>query len=62
MFTADAVVVGTGAGGATAAARLRDAGLDVLMLEEGGLHRTETLHHRSGDDDPAALPRRRHAA
>jgi choline dehydrogenase-like flavoprotein len=42
-FAADAVVVGTGAGGATAAARLRDAGLDVLMLEEGALHRTETF-------------------
>src|SRR5581483_1674898 len=42
-FAADAIVVGTGAGGATAAARLRDAGLDVLMLEEGGLHRTETF-------------------
>jgi choline dehydrogenase-like flavoprotein len=40
---ADAVVVGTGAGGATAAARLRDAGLDVVMLEEGALHRTESF-------------------
>src|SRR5262249_29471974 len=39
LLHADAVVVGTGAGGATAAARLRDAGRDVLMLEEGGLHR-----------------------
>jgi choline dehydrogenase-like flavoprotein len=37
-LAADAVVVGTGAGGATAAARLQDAGLDVRMLEEGGLH------------------------
>jgi choline dehydrogenase-like flavoprotein len=52
-LTADAVVVGTGAGGATAAARLRDAGLDVLMLEEGGLHRTETFV-----TDPATMIRR----
>jgi len=43
VFVADAVVVGTGAGGATAAARLRDAGLDVLMLEEGALHRTQSF-------------------
>jgi choline dehydrogenase-like flavoprotein len=50
---ADVIVVGTGAGGATAAARLRDAGLDVLMLEEGALHRTETFV-----TDPATMARR----
>ncbi|MBI4564441.1 MAG: GMC family oxidoreductase [Planctomycetes bacterium] len=32
---ADAVVVGTGAGGAVAACELAEAGLDVAMLEEG---------------------------
>src|SRR4029450_1057506 len=70
VLHADAVVVGTGAGGATAAprlggaggparggaraaARLRDAGRDVLMLEEGGLHRTETF-----TTDPATMIRR----
>jgi choline dehydrogenase-like flavoprotein len=53
VFVADAIVVGTGAGGATAAARLRDAGLDVLMLEEGALHRTETF-----TTDPVAMSRR----
>src|SRR5215467_14131108 len=53
VLRADAVVVGTGAGGATAAARLRDAGLDVLMLEEGDLHRTETF-----TTDPATMIRR----
>jgi choline dehydrogenase-like flavoprotein len=42
-FDADAVVVGSGAGGAAAAGRLRDAGLDVLILEEGELHRTESF-------------------
>jgi choline dehydrogenase-like flavoprotein len=53
VFHADAVVVGTGAGGATAAARLRDGGLDVLMLEEGALHRTETF-----TTDPSTMLRR----
>jgi choline dehydrogenase-like flavoprotein len=42
-FEADVVVVGTGAGGATAAARLQAGGRDVLMLEEGGLHRVESF-------------------
>src|SRR5215471_13088872 len=53
VLHADAVVVGTGAGGATAAARLRDGGLDVLMLEEGALHRTETF-----TTDPSTMIRR----
>ncbi len=52
-YAADAVVVGTGAGGATTAARLRDAGLDVVMLEEGALHPTETFV-----TDPATMIRR----
>ena len=40
-LVADAIVVGTGAGGAVAAAILAESGLDVLMLEEGALHRTQ---------------------
>lgn len=40
--TADVVVIGTGAGGAVTAARLAEAGFDVLMLESGA--------YRSGAD------------
>ncbi len=42
-YVTDVVVVGSGAGGAPAAALLRDAGFDVILLEEGGLHRTESF-------------------
>jgi choline dehydrogenase-like flavoprotein len=35
-LTADVCVIGTGAGGAVVAARLAEAGLDVILLEEGG--------------------------
>ncbi len=38
-ISADVCVVGTGAGGATAAARLAEAGYDVVILEEGGYWR-----------------------
>lgn len=37
----DVVIVGSGAGGATAAAELAEGGLDVVVLEEGRYHRTE---------------------
>ena len=35
---ADAVVIGTGAGGAVTAARLAESGYEVVMLEEGGYY------------------------
>jgi choline dehydrogenase-like flavoprotein len=43
VVKADVVVVGSGAGGATAAAALAEAGLEVVIVEEGGLHRTESF-------------------
>ena len=39
-YDCDVVIVGSGAGGAPSAVRLREAGFDVLVLEEGDLHRT----------------------
>ena len=52
-FDTDVVIVGTGAGGATAAARLRAGGRDVLMLEEGGLHKVDSY-----TTDPTTMIRR----
>lgn len=40
---ADVVIVGTGAAGATAARVLTEAGLDVILIEEGAHVRTEDL-------------------
>ena len=39
----DVVVVGSGAGGATMAAELAEAGVDVVVIEEGGYHPTESF-------------------
>lgn len=49
----DVVVIGSGAGGAVVAAELAEGGLDVIVLEEGGHHRTETF----GPDAGAAVRR-----
>jgi choline dehydrogenase-like flavoprotein len=43
-----AVIVGSGAGGATVAAELAEAGVDVIMLEEGGYHPTESFTAETG--------------
>ena len=43
IFDADVVVMGTGAGGAAAGAELAEAGLDVMLLEEGGYHPTSSF-------------------
>ena len=42
------VVVGSGAGGATVAAELAEAGVDVIMLEEGGYHPTGSFTAGTG--------------
>src|SRR5260221_7497057 len=42
------VVVGSGAGGATMAAELADAGVDVVIVEEGGYHPTESFTAATG--------------
>jgi choline dehydrogenase-like flavoprotein len=43
----DVVIVGSGAGGATMAAELAEAGRDVVLLEEGGYHPTESFRAES---------------
>ena len=41
MRTADAIVVGGGPGGSTCARKLREAGLDVLVLDKATFPRTK---------------------
>ena len=47
--TADAVVIGSGAGGAVVAARLAEAGLEVVVLESGGLWPSAELTERDAE-------------
>jgi choline dehydrogenase-like flavoprotein len=49
VLHADAVVIGTGAGGAVAAARLAEAGKDVIILEQGALFRSDAFTEREGE-------------
>jgi choline dehydrogenase-like flavoprotein len=51
-LSADAVVVGTGAGGAAVAAELAGGGLDVVVLEEGERHDHRTFTARPRDMTP----------
>jgi choline dehydrogenase-like flavoprotein len=43
-----ALIVGSGAGGATMAAELAEAGVDVVVLEEGGYHPTDSFGAATG--------------
>lgn len=49
---ADVCVVGTGAGGAVAAARLAEAGHEVVLLEEGGCWTADELTEREAEMVP----------
>jgi choline dehydrogenase-like flavoprotein len=47
-LSCDVVVIGSGAGGAVVAAELAENGLDVIVLEEGGHHRTQDFNADAG--------------
>jgi choline dehydrogenase-like flavoprotein len=49
---ADVAIVGTGAGGGTAAEILSDAGVSVVMIEEGPLASSSDFHMREADAYP----------
>jgi choline dehydrogenase-like flavoprotein len=51
-LSADVCIVGTGAGGAVTAAILAEAGLDVLMIEEGGYYTSADFTMRERDVTP----------
>ncbi|MDB4941765.1 MAG: hypothetical protein JWP97_1299 [Labilithrix sp.] len=52
VLEADVCIVGTGAGGAFTAATLAQAGLSVLMLEEGGYYTHTDFTMREKDTEP----------
>jgi long-chain-alcohol oxidase len=47
-LSCDVVVVGSGAGGACAAAALAQAGLDVIVVEKGAYRNESDFHHNEG--------------
>jgi choline dehydrogenase-like flavoprotein len=51
-FEADAVVIGTGAGGSIALRELARAGLRAIALEEGGYHNSSDFNQREEDMFP----------
>jgi len=51
-FEADVAIVGTGAGGGTAAEILSHAGLSVVMIEEGPLATSSDFHMREAEAYP----------
>jgi len=52
-FDADVIVVGTGAGGGTAAEIFAEAGWRVLMVEEGPLRSSDDFHMRESEAYPS---------
>src|SRR5207247_265557 len=52
IVTADACVIGTGAGGAPVAALLAEAGWRVAILEEGDVHEPAAMNARPRDMMP----------
>jgi choline dehydrogenase-like flavoprotein len=57
-LTADAVVVGSGAGGGLVAAQLAAAGKDVVVLEKGGYHSESDFNGLEADMTPKLYLRR----
>lgn len=55
----DTIIIGSGFGGATAAARLADAGCKVTLLERGPWRQTHAIGN-AGIKDAAPLPQGRH--
>jgi choline dehydrogenase-like flavoprotein len=49
---ADVCIIGTGAGGAVTAAVLAEAGIDVLLVEEGGYYTSADFTMREKDTEP----------
>src|SRR5260370_4122880 len=52
VLKTDVCVIGSGAGGAVAAASLQAAGLEVLVVEEGGHHTRAEFHMREDEAFP----------
>jgi choline dehydrogenase-like flavoprotein len=52
QYDVDAVIIGTGAGGGTTAEILAQAGLRVLLLEEGPLWSSSNFHMRESESYP----------
>jgi choline dehydrogenase-like flavoprotein len=51
-YSADVVVVGTGAGGGAVGAELAQAGFEVLFIEEGGYHPTSSFNAYATESIP----------
>ncbi|MFT7581236.1 MAG: ferredoxin, partial [Myxococcota bacterium] len=52
IYHAEAIVVGTGAGGAAAGTTMAEAGVDVLFVEEGSYHPTSSFNPHMSESIP----------